>query len=80
MTQSPGWGTVAKKETLASHPELKSNAEGESKNVLNRSSSAVCSVEVPESSLEPVEPSIRGDAARLRMKDDRKEGESVMER
>jgi len=80
ITQSPGCGTVAKKETLASHPELNNNADGESKSSRNRVSRAVWSGVEPESSLEPVDPNIRGDCSSLRRKVDRKDTESVKER
>jgi hypothetical protein len=80
ITQSPGCGTVAKNETLASHPELNSNADGASKNSRNRVSRAVWSGVEPESSLEPVDPRMRGDSFSLRRKEDRKDAESVKER
>ena len=80
MTQSFGWGTVEKNDTLASQPELKSSASGEWKNVAKRFSSEACQVVDPDSSLEPVEPNTAGEDSKREMRPCRAALDVVIER
>lgn len=80
MTQSDAWGTVAKKDTLASHPELKRSADGELKRVERRFSRAEWAGLQPLSSREPVDPSIWGLLARRSRYAERNDSEEVNER
>lgn len=65
MIMSPGWGTVLKKETLASHPLLKRRPVGEDRWCVSRASRALCARVPPERRREPVEPSRTGEEERL---------------
>lgn len=80
MTQSDACGTVAKKDTLASHPELKRSADGELKEVERRFSRAEWAGLQPLSSREPVEPNIWGLLARRSRYAERSDSEEVTER
>jgi hypothetical protein len=71
---------VEKKDTLASHPELKRSADGLSKKSANRFSSRVCWDVDPDSKREPVEPKIWGDVFIRSRKFRRADSEAVTDR
>jgi hypothetical protein len=74
---SPGWGTVLKKETLASHPLLKRRPAGAAKCLARRVSRAVCAHVPPLRRREPVEPRTVSAAARRARYAARRAGSAV---